>query len=327
MRRLAAFWFVGWLLSGASVLAADAVAIRATPVALHPNEPERQSLDRLVYRGGLVLTAADSRFGGFSDLHVSPDGRRILAVSDRGNWLDADILYDAHGRLAGIARGRIGALIDLAGKPLLGLVGDAEGLAVYPDGSLLVSFEHGHRFWLYPPGDPPFARPPRAVPLPKRALDMPFNGGIEAVSRLAHGPLFALSEEMMDGRDNVGWIGDGTTWEELRYRAARGFRPTGMAQIPAGLAQAGDVLVLERRFTLLEGAGSRIVRLPGSTIRPGAALEGEELAVLRQPATVDNFEGIAVARGSLGETLIYILSDDNFSFLQRTLLLMFELPP
>jgi hypothetical protein len=131
---------------------------------------------------------------------------------------------------------------------------------------------------------------------------------------------------MMDGRDNVGWIGDGVTWEELRYRAARGFRPTGMTQIPAGMAQQGDVLVLERRFTLLEGPGSRITRLRRSAIRPGETLEGEELAVLRQPSTADNFEGISVARGPRGETLVYILSDDNFSIWQRTLLLMFELP-
>ena len=36
-------------------------------------------------------------------------------------------------------------------------------------------------------------------------------------------------------------------------------------------------------------------------------------------------EGIAIRRDSAGRTLIYLLSDDNFSFMQRTLLLMFEL--
>ncbi len=36
-------------------------------------------------------------------------------------------------------------------------------------------------------------------------------------------------------------------------------------------------------------------------------------------------EGIAARRGPGGETLIYLISDDNFHPWQRTLLLMFEL--
>jgi hypothetical protein len=43
-----------------------------------------------------------------------------------------------------------------------------------------------------------------------------------------------------------------------------------------------------------------------------------------QDANIDNMEGLAVRRGPKGETLLYILSDDNYSPLQRTLLLMFE---
>lgn len=309
------------------VVAADAVVIQAAPVVLHPNEPERQTLGRFVYRGGLVLTAAHSEFGGLSDLSVSPDGRRIIAISDRGHWIDGNLLYDGRGRIAGIGNARLGSQPDLFGKPLLGLAGDAEGLAVYPDGSALVSYERRHRLWLYRPSDPPFVHPPRLVPLPRRGPEMPENGGIEALLRLAGGRLFALSEELMDGRDTVGWLGDGITWEELRYRAGRDFKPTGMAQFPPGTRYPGDVLVLERRFTVLDGPGARIARLRRSAIRAGAALEGEELAILRQPSTVDNFEGIAIARGPQGETLVYLLSDDNFSFMQRTLLLMFELAP
>jgi hypothetical protein len=34
---------------------------------------------------------------------------------------------------------------------------------------------------------------------------------------------------------------------------------------------------------------------------------------------------LAVRRGPKGETLLYMISDNNFSPLQRTLLLMFEL--
>ena len=36
-------------------------------------------------------------------------------------------------------------------------------------------------------------------------------------------------------------------------------------------------------------------------------------------------EGIDARRGPDGETLIWLISDDNYSFLQRTLLLLFRL--
>jgi hypothetical protein len=34
---------------------------------------------------------------------------------------------------------------------------------------------------------------------------------------------------------------------------------------------------------------------------------------------------VAARRDARGRTLVYLLSDDNFNFLQRTLLLLFEL--
>lgn len=40
---------------------------------------------------------------------------------------------------------------------------------------------------------------------------------------------------------------------------------------------------------------------------------------------VDNFEGVDVRRDAKGRTMIYLVSDDNFMILQRTLLVMFEL--
>ncbi len=60
-------------------------------------------------------------------------------------------------------------------------------------------------------------------------------------------------------------------------------------------------------------------------IVPGARLDGAVVAVLRPPLTVDNLEGVAVRRGAAGGTLIYLVSDDNFNPLQRTLLLLFAL--
>ena len=54
-------------------------------------------------------------------------------------------------------------------------------------------------------------------------------------------------------------------------------------------------------------------------------LEGEPLAIIRPPLNVDNMEGLGIRRGK-DEWLIYILSDDNFQVIQKTLLMMFALP-
>jgi hypothetical protein len=41
---------------------------------------------------------------------------------------------------------------------------------------------------------------------------------------------------------------------------------------------------------------------------------------------IDNMEAIAAHRSAAGETILTLMSDDNFSALQRTLLMQFALP-
>ena len=69
----------------------------------------------------------------------------------------------------------------------------------------------------------------------------------------------------------------------------------------------------------------RIRRIAGGTIRPGAKLDGEILIEADLGQEIDNMEGMAVHQES-GRTIVTLISDDNFStFLQRTVLLEFEL--
>jgi hypothetical protein len=65
--------------------------------------------------------------------------------------------------------------------------------------------------------------------------------------------------------------------------------------------------------------------VPRKAIVAGARLEGETLLRLAQPGLADNFEGVAV-RAREGRVAIYLVSDDNYFALQRTLLLKFDLP-
>ncbi|MFQ5541980.1 MAG: hypothetical protein ACE5E2_04055, partial [Candidatus Binatia bacterium] len=56
-------------------------------------------------------------------------------------------------------------------------------------------------------------------------------------------------------------------------------------------------------------------------------LRGEKIVHLDPSVEIDNFEGLAVRVDPVGGTLLYMISDDNYSQLQRTLLLQFHLPP
>jgi hypothetical protein len=300
----------------------EPLALSSKAVQLDPNAPTRQGIGRLSWRGGIEIDSPKSRFGGLSGLLVSPDGTRLLAVSDTGRWLSAALSYDPAGYLTGIADARMARLRDMDGDALKKKQWrDAESLARLSDGSILVSFEHKHRIWRYGPQEEPLAGLPTAWPKPKGLGRAPENGGLEAMVVLADGRLLALTEEQENGAGTAGYLWRGGAWSPVTYRPHVGFKPTAASRLPG----SDDILVLERAFQALSGPRVRLVRLAAGDIRPRATLQGEELALWGLPFTVDNFEALATRRGPDGETLIYLLSDDNFHFLQRTLLLMFAL--
>jgi len=54
-------------------------------------------------------------------------------------------------------------------------------------------------------------------------------------------------------------------------------------------------------------------------------VDGRELMFADMGSQIDNMEGVSVHRDSSGALVLTLLSDDNFSLLQRTLLLQFTL--
>ena len=309
----------------ASACAADPVEVTARRVLLDPETPERDRVGALAWRGGLELSAADRRFGGFSALLVAPDGGGITALSDRGNWLTATLVYDS-GKLVGLRDAMMAPIHGLDGKPLNDQnLSDAESIIRLADGALLVGFEGRHRIWRYPaqPETRPLAGDAEPFDGPPDLARAPVNGGVEAMLQLADGAILVFTEEMPAPGDPgalAAFLQDGETWRRLSYRPGAGFKPTSAALLPGG-----DVLVLERRFTLFGGLAIRLARLDAGRIKPGARLTGVELALFRPPLAVDNMEGLAVRPGGVGEALVYLMSDDNFNPLQRTLLLHFAL--
>lgn len=279
----------------------------------------------------LRLSSAEPRFGGWSGLTV--DGATLTMVSDRGYYLRLTLDPAAPGGL-GPGEPRFGVLPDAAGRPLDGTARDAEDIVVLPDGAMVVSFERDHRLWLYPAtAAKPFSAPPRPLPAPPGLADAPFNGGVEALTRLPDGRLLAVVEG--DGGDGAattpGWLGtpsgpdlDRIDWQPLRLAVDDGFRPTA-----AAVAANGDLLVLERAFSIPAGFSNRIRRIPATAaaaaIAAGTALTGPVVFRLDRPPVNDNFEGMAAIPLPDGTTRVLLVSDDNYSGLQRTLLVALRL--
>lgn len=317
-------WFRRALLAlllalAATTVGAEPVALDADPILLNPDDPSLERLGPLAWLGGLRLSIADPRFGGYSGLERLPDGR-LLAVSDLGHWLSFQPLRDTRGRLAGVAAADWSPLRDPRGRPLTDKFdSDAEAVRRRADGSLLVSFERRHRLWRYPATEAAADE----MPVPPNLRDLPENGGVEALAVLPDDGLLLIAE---NGRSSAGtlraWLQRRDRWHELAYVATGMFQPTDAAALPNG-----DVLVLERRFTLVAGVAARLARIPAAQIVPGGKLDPVPIAELVPPYSVDNMEGLAVAPEADGGALIYLISDDNRNPLQRTLLMLFRLNP
>ena len=166
----------------------------------------------------------------------------------------------------------------------------------------------------------------RPVKVPDEFKTLPHNAGIEGLVAVPAGmplggALLAFSEKALDEAGNIkGFIIGGPSPGRFTVRRSDDFDITDAAVTPAG-----DVLILERKFSLLTGPGARLRKIPLAAIAPGAVVDGPVLMVADAGFQIDNMEGLSVHRGAAGETVVTIVSDDNFSALQRTLLLQFTL--
>ena len=125
----------------------------------------------------------------------------------------------------------------------------------------------------------------------------------------------------------VGWIVQPTktgryAWQTFAYAKTPDFNPTAIARLPDG-----SFATIERAFDFIRGVRCRVMRFDAAELRPGGTVHAQELAWLASPYTVDNLEGLAATKGSRGETLLWLVSDDNFNPLQRNVLLLFALTP
>lgn len=315
-------------------LTTSPLQVTARPLAsFDKSKPALTTFGKLEWRGGLVLTADSSHFGGWSGLAIDADGKRFVSVSDAGAWMTGELVYDGQ-KPKGIRNATIGPLQTLAQKSLKkNRDRDAEGVTLLDGtlskGTLLIAFEANHRIGRFNIDGNGVSAPVGYLKMPADAKRMKRGNGLEAMAVLKGGPLkgsvVAFSERLIDtGGHHTGWIWIGGEPKRLAMTDV-GFDPTAAAGL-----EDGSLLVLERRFRWLEGVKMRLRRLSPNELKPGAVAQGETLLEADMGQEIDNMEGLAVHRGPAGETVLSIISDDNFNhMLQRTLLLQFTMkaPP
>ena len=306
------------------------IAMAAAPIDFDRDNPSRKEFGKLIFRAGLNLYARSAYFGGFSALAIDASGRTLLALSDAGSWLRATLDYDGR-KLKGLGDGVLGPIVGDDGKPLRdGRLRDSEGMTLATgntrEGTAYVSFEQRHRIARYPFNTERFGPPSGTVPLPGGTKGLGGNRGIEALTVIRagrlKGTLVAFAEGSASGAGNLqGWLIGGPTPGNITLRRIGGFDVTDAASLPDG-----GIVVLERRFRFSEGVKMRIRRITAAELKKGAVITGEVLLEANDSFNIDNMEAIAAYRAPSGETVLTLMSDDNFNPLQRTLIMQFALP-
>ena len=257
------------------------------------------------------------RFGSYSALLIRPGGE-MLALSDAG--------YSLRFRQPGESQSDSG----IGELPLSGddskSSRDVESATQDDKGTIWLGLEGKNAIFRMTPD----LEVERQVQ-PESMRDWGENTGAEAMTRMEDGRFVVLSEGFSDWSDHlhpaVMFVGDPAEKPNVQrfvFDGPTGFSPTDMAQLPDG-----RLLILMRRliWPAPQRFAGRIAIGDPKAIRRGQPWRVTEVAQLSSDMPVDNFEGLAVVPRVDGRLTVWLISDDNYSPIQRTLLWKMSVDP
>src|SRR4051812_44531619 len=275
-----------------AVLAPTNIDVEATSIDhFSVQDPDQRRFGALTFRSGLVLRSSTGEFGGFSGLSRSADGRRMVAIADNAQWLTANV-ETSDGRLSGLSDAVMAPILGPDGTPLRRTrYYDTEGLTL-AGGAAYVSIERKHAVMRFDWARSGVRARGQFVPVPNEARALPSNSGLEAIgvaparSPLA-GSLVAIAEQARAGDDSptLGFILTGPHAGLFEVTRSGGYDVTDLAFMPSG-----DMLILERRFSLFGGLAARLRRIDARAIRTGAMVDGPVIFETGSSQQVDNME-------------------------------------
>ena len=272
--------------------------------------------------------------GGFSALWVSPDCERLITISDysqsskrrgltRSGWFEAKILFDEVGNLSGVTYSRSGQLTGLDGKTVPGAV---EAMA-WDGKGFLIAFDDRGQIYRYagssPTGDV-FASKPVVAYEGKNLSGG--NVGLESLTVLKDGRIFALWEKKKKANQTVAWLMSKNQTQSFSYQTES--NPGGATTLADG-----SLLVLERQFLgILSGMHVRMVQIPPIALSSSDMVLKGKVVFDVKSMSLDNFEGISACSKD-GRQFVFAVSDNNGDWKralkgnnpQATLLMMIEL--
>jgi hypothetical protein len=303
------------------------IAVAATPIAsFNPRDLAQTRFGALEFRGGLVLTSHHPAFGGISAIHMEPDGAHFIAITDRGSWLRGRIVYGGDGKPAGIADAELAPILGADGKPLAAHGWyDVESLTER-DGILTIGIERVEEIVRFDYKRDGLQARGQPIKVPADFKTFTNNKSLECLATppagapLA-GDLIAVTERSLDAAGNHrSYVLNGEDVARFSVKRSDDFDVSDCT-----ILSPGDLLLLERRYSPARGVAIRIRRMPLSSLKEGALVDGKPLFEADLGYQIDNMEGLGIHRTPRGDTVLTLVSDDNFSVLQRNLLLQFTL--
>ncbi|PSM16189.1 hypothetical protein C7T96_21160 [Nitratireductor sp. StC3] len=280
----------------------------------------------LEFVGGLELGSGSWNFGAMSAIRFLDPGQRFVGVTDTGFWYFGRLVRDEAGRPSGFADFTLQQMVDDQGD----VIGrkwttDAEGLAVNGD-EATVGFERAHRISVFRLTPKDMKGPLRDLDFLVPAHELRRNRGFETVLYAPaegrhEGARIVISEKSLDRKGDIfGAILEGPTKGIFTVRRSGDFDITDGAFLPDG-----DLLLLERSYSVAKGVAIRLKRIEGDSIGKGKVADGPVLLEADMGYQIDNMEGLDVWRRADGAVMVSLISDDNHSILQRNLYLEFRL--
>ena len=190
---------------------------------------------------------------------------------------------------------------------------DTEAIAE-DSGTLYVAIERVHQIVRFNYGKEGLLARGRPIAVPSALRSLPSNRGIEALVFVPKGmplagTLIAISERGLDkASDLSAFLIGGPRPGSFAVKRNSDYDISDAALLPGG-----DILLLERKFSWTSGLAVRMRRIPLAEIRPGAVVDGSVLFEADLGYEIDNMEGLSVHRSPAGETVLTLISDDNFS--------------
>ncbi len=308
------------------------IALKARPVAFKRGEAGRKIFGSLIFKNGFSLSSSSPYWGGLSGMAISRKGEKLALVSDAGFWAMLNLDY-ASKQLKAPTEALVGPLLSSKGKPLKrGRDRDAEAITLLQGnkffGKALISFEDNHRIGRFTIGKNGINSAPNYLKLPSITRRLRGNAGLEAMAILRggkyKGALVAIAQSKKDkNRNFIGWIVRKGKIQKIRFTPP----PLDKYRITDAVSLAnGDLLLLERRYKFLT-VNIRVRYVKQSELFSKRPISGRIiLKANNHDHVVDNMEGISAHTNKKGETIVTLISDDNFNGFQQTLLMQFALP-